>query len=112
MSTVEGEDGALNYCLDLAGTDEGLCLGICDGRVLGDGTGPDLNCGEGAECLAINEPFFGIPARSAEGSDEPAPCGEGDTCEEGETCTDFNGQATKGCYIHEKFCRTNASTGG
>ena len=112
VSTVEGEDGALNYCLDLAGTDEGLCLGICDGRVLGDGTGPDLNCGEGAECLAINEPFFGIPARSAEGSDEPAPCGEGDTCEEGETCTDFNGQATKGCYIHEKFCRTNASTGG
>ena len=111
VSTVEGEDGALNYCLDLAGTDEGLCLGICDGRVLGDGTGPDLNCGEGAECLAINEPFFGIPARSAEGSDEPAPCGEGDTCEEGETCTDFNGQATKGCYIHEKFCRTIASTG-
>ena len=64
VSTVEGEDGALNYCLDLAGTDEGLCLGICDGRVLGDGTGPDLNCGEGAECLAINEPFFGIPARA------------------------------------------------
>ena len=63
-STVEGEDSALNYCIDLGAGDEGICLGICDGRVLGDGTGPDLNCGEGAECLATSEPFFGIPARS------------------------------------------------
>ena len=99
---------ALNYCVDFDLGELGVCLGLCDGRLLGDGTGPDRNCGATAECLAMDEPLFGVPQEDEAGG--LIACGAADVCSDGYQCTDFDGAAPRGCYLVEKVCQVVAST--
>ena len=109
VSTDAEQDPALAYCYDLDGTN-GICIGICDGRLLGDGTGPDRNCGEGYECLPLNEPFFGIGYYDPENEEELFDC-TSEECPEGYTCYDLN-NGGKGCFGAENACQQVATTGG
>ena len=79
-----------------------------NGRLLGDGTGPDRNCGTEAACLAMDEPLFGVPQEDETGA--LVACGAGDACSEGYQCTDFGGSAARGCYMLEKVCLVNSSS--
>lgn len=107
-SADASQSSALNYCVDFGLGDLGVCLGLCDGRILGDGTGPDRNCGVQGQCLALGEPLFGIEQEDASGG--LVACGAGDSCSEGFQCTDFDGAAPRGCYLVEKVCQVVSSS--
>ena len=108
VSSDVTQSPALNYCVDFGLGDLGVCLGLCDGRLLGDGTGPDRNCGAQAQCLAMAEPLFGVPQEDAAGA--LVACGAGDICADGYQCTDFQGTAPRGCYMLEKVCLVTSSS--
>jgi len=108
VSADASQSPALNYCVDFGLGDLGVCLGLCDGRILGDGTGPDRNCGAQGQCLALTEPLFGIEQEDASG--DLVACGAGDSCSDGYQCTDFDGAVTRGCYLVEKVCQVVSSS--
>jgi len=99
-STDPAVEAAFAYCVDLGGA--GICVGICDGRLLGDGTGPDRNCGEGYACLPLDEPFFGIQLPGLDCSLE--------ACPEGYECLDLS-DGSKGCFQAENACQQVATDG-
>ena len=107
-SSDASQGAALNYCVDFGLGTSGVCLGLCDGRLLGDGTGPDRNCGDTAACLPMTEPLFGVPLEDVTGA--LVPCGSGDTCAAGYQCTDFSGAAPRGCYVVERVCQVVSSS--
>ena len=107
LSSNASEAAAVNLCVDLGISDEGVCLGLCDGRLIGDGTGPDLNCGIGAACVPTSEPFFGIAQQDSSGS--AVACGEGGTCDVGYQCL-LDPSGVTACFVVEKFCQPTGST--
>lgn len=105
-SSDDSQSAAVNLCVDLGLSDNGVCLGLCDGRLIGSGDGPDLDCGVGASCLSASEPFFGIAQQDSSGSS--VPCGDAGSCDSGYQCLlDSNGATA--CFVVEKFCQPTNS---